>query len=205
MAEARRLAPAGMSPFEHAWSVFTTASFQNSILPHLGLEFVREDTAVSFQESRARAKKHEANNLCGANPTKPDPVPNPTPTVQTLGLSKPQHDEKKEPQHDEKKAAMETTIASLSSMDTLKRGRPPASNPNRDRSSTPARRQQKTNNLTNNSINRNSNNNNANTNAVPAVATHCNYSGCKLSGNHTRENCKLRSADLKRGFEKYSH
>ena len=41
MAGARRLAPAGMSPFEHAWSVFTTASFENGLLPHLRLELIR--------------------------------------------------------------------------------------------------------------------------------------------------------------------
>ena len=114
MAEARRLATAGMSPFEHAWSVFTTASFENGLLPHLRLELVREDPAVSFQESRARAKRHEANNLRGVKPT-PDPIPNPTPAVaQTSALST--------PQYDQKMAAMETTIASLSSsMDNLKR------------------------------------------------------------------------------------
>ena len=32
MAEARRLAPAGMLPFEHAWSVFTTAR-DNGLYP----------------------------------------------------------------------------------------------------------------------------------------------------------------------------
>ena len=105
MAEARRLAPAGMSPFEHAWSVLTTESFENGLLPQ-SLKLVRADSAVSLQASRARAKKHEANNLRGANPTDPDPVPNPTPAAQTSALSK--------QQYDEKMAATETTMASLS-------------------------------------------------------------------------------------------
>ena len=63
LAEARPLSPAGMSPFEHAWSVCTTAEFESGLLPHFRLELIQEDPAVSFQEYRARAKKHEANNL----------------------------------------------------------------------------------------------------------------------------------------------
>ena len=211
MAEARRLAPAGMSPFEHAWSVFTTASFENGLLPHLRLELVREDPAVSFQESRARAKKHEANNLRGVKPT-PDPIPNPTPAVaQTSALST--------PQYDHKMAVMETTIASLSSsMDNLKRGRTTASTPNRERSSTPARRQfqkkthsnnnrnNSSNNNSNNRNNNNRNNSNANDNASTAVVVDnpCNYPKCKYPDSHTRENCGLRAAHIRHGFEKYS-
>ena len=92
MAEARRLAPAGMPSFENAWSVFTTASFVNGLLPHLRLELIREDPAVTFQESRPRAENHEANNSRGINPTAPTTTP--TPPVFTLALSKPQYGDK---------------------------------------------------------------------------------------------------------------
>lgn len=201
MAEARRLAPAGMTPFEHAWSVFTTASFENGLLPHLRLELIREDPAVSFQESRARAKKHEANNLRGVKPS-PDPIPNPTPTAaQTSALST--------PQYDQKMALMETTIASLSSsMENLKRGRTNASTL-RERSSTPARRQQKkTQRNSSNNNNRNSSNNsniNANNDASTAVVVDtCNYPKCKYPDSHTRENCGLRKAHIRHGYEKYA-
>ena len=63
LAEAARSAPAHLSPHEHAWDVFLTATFENGLLPGIRLESVREDPPNSFQEARIRAKKHDANNL----------------------------------------------------------------------------------------------------------------------------------------------
>ena len=66
-AEARRLAPAGKSSFEHTRSFFITASFDNGILHHLRLAFILEDAAVYFQQSQARSTKRETNYLLGTN------------------------------------------------------------------------------------------------------------------------------------------
>ena len=60
LAEAARSAPAHLSPHEHAWDVFLTATFENGLLPGIRLDSVREDPPNSFQEARIRAKKHEA-------------------------------------------------------------------------------------------------------------------------------------------------
>ena len=82
MAEARRLAPAGVLPFEHAWSVFTTTSFDHGLLPHLRLELIREDkmylSRISSASEETRSKQFTWNepyqprsyshcNLCCSN------------------------------------------------------------------------------------------------------------------------------------------
>ena len=92
LAEARCLAPGGMSPFEHACSVCTTANLESGLLPPSRLELIRGDPVASYREFRARAEKHEANNLRRVNPTAP--TSNPSPAVQPLSLSKQQHEQK---------------------------------------------------------------------------------------------------------------
>ena len=191
LAEALRLAPAGMSPFEHAWSLLTTAQFESGLVPHLRLEQIREDSAVSYQETRARAKKQEANNLRGLKPT--NPTPNPTPAVHTSAVSK--------PQYDNQLAVLESSIASLSTpMDTLKRGSGSNSNgKSRDRSTTPARKQR--NNRSNNANSNNRSSNSVNNDST-AVAISCNYLGCIYLNDHAREEYGLREAHLERGLRK---
>lgn len=71
LAEAARSAPSHLSPHEHAWDVFMTATFENGLLPGIRLESIREDPPTTFQEARTRAKKHEANNLRGTSPSTP--------------------------------------------------------------------------------------------------------------------------------------
>lgn len=92
-------------------------------------------------ESRARAKKREAHNFRGLKPTL-DPIPNPIPVVtQTSALSTPQYDQAYGYHADDDRQ-------SISSMDTLKRDCATANIPNRERSSTPGRRQQQNNTTT---------------------------------------------------------
>ena len=74
LAEAARSAPSHLSPHEHAWDVFMTATFENGLLPSIRLESIREDPPNTFQEARIRAKKHEANNLRGVSSTAPSTV-----------------------------------------------------------------------------------------------------------------------------------
>ena len=74
LAEAARSAPSHLSPHEHAWDVFMTATFENGLLPSIKLESIREDPPNTFQEARIRAKKHEANNLRGVSSTAPSTV-----------------------------------------------------------------------------------------------------------------------------------
>ena len=74
LAEATRSAPSHLSPHEHAWDVFMTATFENGLLPSIRLESNREDPPNTFHEARIRAKKHEANNLRGVSSTAPSTV-----------------------------------------------------------------------------------------------------------------------------------
>ena len=74
LAEAARSAPSHLSPHEHAWDVFMTATFENGLLPSIRLESIREDPPNTFQEARIRAKKHEANNLRGVTSSQPATV-----------------------------------------------------------------------------------------------------------------------------------
>ena len=62
MAEARRLAPAGVLPFEHAWSVFTTTSFDHGLLPHLRLELIREDN-VYLSKNLERERRNTKQTI----------------------------------------------------------------------------------------------------------------------------------------------
>ncbi|CAM9977973.1 unnamed protein product, partial [Choristocarpus tenellus] len=42
---------------------------QDGLLPAIRLEQIRDEPATSFAQARDRAKRHEANNLSGNNPT----------------------------------------------------------------------------------------------------------------------------------------
>ena len=44
-----------------------TTHFEHGLQPHIRLGLAREDPAGCFQTSRARAKKHETNNLRGTS------------------------------------------------------------------------------------------------------------------------------------------
>ena len=123
------------------------------------------------------------------------------------------HEQDRFEQYENKMAIMKTTIASLSSsLDNLKRARTPVTTPNREHSSTPARRQQKktprsSNNINNNNNrnnNRNSSNTNDNASTAVVVDNPCNYPKCKYPDSHTGENCGLRAAHIRHGFEKHS-
>ena len=64
-AEATRVTPKGRDPVSFAREVSQTAAFEAGLPPHIRVETIREDPTHSFQIARARAKKHEANNLRG--------------------------------------------------------------------------------------------------------------------------------------------
>ncbi|CAM9820956.1 unnamed protein product, partial [Sphacelaria rigidula] len=75
-AEAARVTPHGRDPVSFAREASQTAAFEAGLPPHIRVEIVREDPTHSFQVARARAKKHETNNLRGTQPE----ISNPSPT-----------------------------------------------------------------------------------------------------------------------------
>lgn len=81
IAEAVRTAPADLSPYEHAWEIFVTATLENRLLPAIRIESIREDPVLTFQEARIRAKKHEANT--------PQDLSHPPPRMRRLSLTPP--------------------------------------------------------------------------------------------------------------------
>ena len=72
LAEAKRTAPANVSPYKHAWRTSLMATFEAGLIPHVRLELIREDPSLTYHASRTRAKKHETNALRAA------PTPSPT-------------------------------------------------------------------------------------------------------------------------------
>lgn len=69
--EEKRAAETNTSPHSHAWSCFITLHFERGLQPHNILEFAREDPVKCFQTPRARASKHETNNLRGSSSNTP--------------------------------------------------------------------------------------------------------------------------------------
>ena len=72
LAEAKRTAPANVSPYKHAWQTSLMAAFEAGLIPHVRLEHTREDPSLTYQASRTRAKKHETDAL------RVTPTPSPT-------------------------------------------------------------------------------------------------------------------------------
>ena len=173
LAEAARSAPAHLSPHEHAWDVFLTATFENGLLPGIRLESVREDPPNSFQEAHIRAKKHEANNLRGAStPTHP--------TVSAVAHSGP-------PQLQNTVSSNTATIKDLRA--EISKLRSEVKQPtNRATSQGGQTKRARTSGKT------------VNAPAAQQQAERCTYPGCKY--RHDISKCSHRRADLANGFER---
>lgn len=183
MAEARRLAPAGMSPFEHAWSVFATTSLKTDLIP--ALNYPRGCCGIlpriPSASQKARGKQFSWNK-----PRQP---------------------------HSDSHLCCSHFVSLSSSMDTLKRGRNERSNDKgRVRSTTPSGKPKKSSNNRNNSdnannnrsINRNNSDANDASTSTTVVDNTCHFPGCKYPVNHVREDSGLRKVHLKRGYERFS-
>lgn len=172
LAEAARSAPAHLSPHEHAWDVFMTATFENGLLPGIRLESIREDPPNTFQEARIRAKKHEANNLRGAassTPTTVSAVTRPAPPQLTNKVNS----------HAATIKSLQEELSTLK--DEMKQYESRASS-NTHGNSKRARTSDK----------------GASNSAPKKRNEKCPYPGCKYF--HPLESCKLKKNDAARGF-----
>ena len=71
LAEAKRTAPANVSPYKHAWRTSLMATFEAGQIPQVRLELFHEDPSLTYQAPPTRAIKHETNALRTASAPSP--------------------------------------------------------------------------------------------------------------------------------------